>query len=282
MRVSIAEALREASRVLDQAGVAEARREAGSLLAHVIGKDRTFLISHAEDQLDEDDWKRFEEAVVRRAAGEPSQYIMGVQDFFGRTFRVTPDVLIPRPETELLVEAALAVMNAKAVVCDVGTGSGCIAVTLLCERHDARAVAIDVSEAALEVARQNARELFVESRIEFLLSDLFSELDYDRKFDVIVSNPPYVSANMLTGLQREVRDHEPLIALSPGADGLSLIRRLFNDAPAFLRHNGLMIMEIGFDQGEKVEELVDKNVWTLQKIMPDLQGIPRIVVLQKH
>ena len=283
MSVSIAEALRQASRALDQAGVAEARREAGSLLSHVIGRDRTFLISHAEDELVEDDWRRFEEAVVRRAAGEPTQYITGTQDFFGRTFRVTPDVLIPRPETELLVEAALKVMNANAAVCDVGTGSGCIAVTLLCERNDAHAVAIDVSEAALEVARQNARALSVEERIEFVRSDCFDELKpAAARFDLIVSNPPYVSANMIPGLQREVRDHEPKLALSPGPDGLSVIRRLLAAAPAFIRGNGHLLMEIGFDQGEVVRELVNPDVWELRQIRPDLQGIPRIVVLQKH
>lgn len=283
MSISIAEALRQGARALDQAGVAEARREAGSLLSHVIGRDRTFLISHAEDQLGDDDWQRFSVVIARRAAGEPAQYITGVQDFFGRTFRVTPDVLIPRPETELLVEAALEVMGADAVVCDVGTGSGCIAVTLLCERKDARAVAIDVSEAALEVARQNARALSVEERIEFVRSDCFDELKpAAARFDLIVSNPPYVSANMLTGLQREVRDHEPKVALSPGPDGLSVIRRLLVGAPAFIRGNGHLIMEIGFDQGEKVQALIDKNVWTLQTIVPDLQGIPRIVVLQNH
>ena len=283
MSVSIAEALRQASRALDHAGVAEARREAGSLLSHVIGKDRTFLISHAEDQIGEDEWERFSAAVARREAGEPTQYITGVQDFFGRAFRVTPDVLIPRPETELLVEAALEVMEANAVVCDVGTGSGCIAVTLLCERSDARAVAVDVSEAALEVAWQNARALSVEERIELVRSDCFDELKpAAARFDLIVSNPPYVSANMLSGLQREVRDHEPKIALSPGPDGLSVIRRLLTDAPQFIRGHGHLIMEIGFDQGERVEQLIDKNVWTLQTIVPDLQGIPRIVILQKH
>src|SRR5688572_7913279 len=173
MSVSIAEALRQAAQILDQSGVAEARREASSLLSHIIERDRTFLVSHAEGRLDEGGWERFKKVVVRRAAGEPTQYITGTQDFFGRSFRVTPDVLIPRPETELLVEAALQVMNANAVVCDVGTGSGCIAVTLLCERSDARAVAIDISDAALEVARQNARDLFVEPRIEFIRSDCF-------------------------------------------------------------------------------------------------------------
>lgn len=283
MSVSIGEALRRASQELDHAGVAEARREAGSLLSHVIAKDRTFLISHAEDLLSKDEWERFANAIARRAAGEPAQYITGTQDFFGRTFRVTRDVLIPRPETELLVEAALQVMNADAVICDVGTGSGCIAITLLCERSDARAVAVDVSEAALNIARQNSREHSVQQRIDFVLSDCFSAFDERvSEFDLIVSNPPYVSADALPGLQREVRDHEPLVALSPGDDGLSVIRRLLHDSPRLLRENGHLLMEIGFDQGEKVRQLVDPQVWTLKEIRPDLQCIPRIVVLQKN
>lgn len=282
MSLSIAEAMRQASQALDHAGVTESRREAGSLLSHIIGKDRTFLISHGEDQLSEADLERFEEAVARRAAGEPTQYITGTQDFFGRSFRVTPDVLIPRPETELLVEAALRVMTANATVCDVGTGSGCIPITVLCERGDARAVAIDLSQAALDVARQNAREHSVENRIEFVLSDCFAELDSNvYHFDLIVSNPPYVSAEMLPGLQREVRDYEPRIALCAGEDGLSVIRRLLSDAPDFIRGNGHLIMEIGFDQGDVVQQLVDEHVWTLRNILPDLQCIPRIVVLQK-
>jgi release factor glutamine methyltransferase len=283
MSVSIGEALRRASRALDHAGVADARREASSLLSHVIGKDRTFLISHAEDALGERELESFENAIARRAKGEPAQYITGTQDFFGRAFRVTPDVLIPRPETELLVEAALQVMNADATICDVGAGSGCIAITLLCERDDARAVAVDVSEAALEIARENAQKLLVHDRVEFKVSDCFGALREGKDlFDVIVSNPPYVAANQLSGLQREVRDHEPLVALSPGDDGLSVIRRLLNDSPRFLRLRGYLLMEIGFDQGETVRQLVDRNIWTLKEIHPDLQSIPRIVVLQKN
>ena len=284
MSVSISEALRRASRELDQAGVADARREAGSLLSHVIAKDRTFLISHAEDLLSDRELEDFENSVARRAGGEPAQYITGTQDFFGRAFRVTPDVLIPRPETELLVEAALEVMNINARICDVGTGSGCIAITLLCEVDRARATAVDISEAALDVARQNARDHSVQDRIAFLVSDCFSGFDESasQTFDLIISNPPYVAASALDGLQREVRDHEPLVALSPGADGLSVIQRLLNDSPAFLRENGYLLMEIGFDQGEKVQQLVDQRVWTLKETRPDLQGIPRIVVLQKN
>jgi release factor glutamine methyltransferase len=283
MSISIAEALRRAARVLEENGVADVRREAGALLSHVIGKDRTFLISHAEDLIAESEQRRFEEVIERRATGEPGQYITGTQDFYGRAFRVTPAVLIPRPETELLVEAALSVMNAEAKICDVGTGSGCIAITLVCERSDATAVAIDVSEAALEVAKENAVTYGVQNQIQFTLSDCFSALDESAsRFDAIISNPPYVSANMLPGLQREVRDHEPQVALSPGEDGLSVIRRLLNDSPRFLRKNGHLLMEIGFDQGEAVQKLIDENVWTLKEIRPDLQCIPRIVVLQKN
>ena len=282
MTRSIGESLHEASQALQAAGVPEARREAGSLLSFVIGKDRTFLISHADDLIDGAEMDRFREAVARRAEGEPLQYITGVQDFYGREFRVTTDVLIPRPETELLVEAALETIGGVSdpSICDVGTGSGCIAITLLCERTDARAVAVDVSEAALAIAADNAGRHGVEERIELKVSDCFHGLK-PIAFDLIVSNPPYVSAAALAGLQREVRDHEPLVALSPGTDGLTVIRRLLQDGPGFLKPHGHLIMEIGFDQGERVQELIAPDVWRLVEIRPDLQSIPRIVVVQK-
>ena len=282
---SITEALIEGAQVLNNAGVPEARREAGSLLSFVLGKDRTFLISHAEDPVGDDSFRRFEEVVERRASGEPLQYITGVQDFFGREFRVTPDVLIPRPETELLVEAAIEVVGgpeSSSSICDVGTGSGCIALTLLCEIRNTRAVAIDKSPAALEIAKLNAQNLSVAERAVFAVSDCFDSLDANEyQFDLVVSNPPYVSAALMDGLQREVRDHEPLIALSPGPDGLSIIRRLLTETPDFLKDQGHLIMEIGFDQGETIKSLIDEEIWHLLDIRPDLQGIPRIVVLQR-
>jgi release factor glutamine methyltransferase len=282
-KYSIAEVLTDASRMLEIAGVPEARREAGSLLSFVLGKDRTFLISHAEDPVDEDSLERLRGFVERRTAGEPLQYITGVQDFYGREFVVTPDVLIPRPETELLVEAALEVIASKdAMICDMGTGSGCIAITLLCELAGARAVAVDKSVAVLEIAKLNAVKLSVIDRVRFVVSDCFDALDpHEFQFDLIVSNPPYVKASALAGLQREVRDHEPLVALSPGPDGLTVIRRLLAEAPAYLKPNGHMLMEIGFDQGEAVRSLIDETVWSLLEVRPDLQCIPRIVVLTK-
>jgi len=283
MNPTISEVLKEAAAELDRAGVPEARREAGSLLSFILGRDRTFLISHAEDETDENSFARFREFVARRAAGEPLQYITGVQDFYGREFRVTPDVLIPRPETELLVEAALQVVGETApFICDVGTGSGCIAVTLLCELVNARAVAIDKSPAALEVAKLNAQNLSVADRAQFVVSNCFNSLDArEYEFDLIVSNPPYVTDAALEGLQREVRDHEPLVALSPGGDGLGVIRRLIDEGPAFIKPNGHLLLEIGFDQGEKVKNLINGSAWSLREIRSDLQGIPRIVVLQK-
>ena len=278
---SIADVLFESTEILRRAGVVDSRRDAGSLLAHVIDKDRTFLISHPEFHVDPSACSKFRELIERRAAGEPLQYLTGQQDFYGRVFRVSADVLIPRPETELLVEAALELMNGSSWFCDVGTGSGCIAVTLLCEKLNARGVALDLSPVALEIAKQNAVTHNVNERLEYLVSDCFDALDESTPpFDLIVSNPPYVGADVVAGLQREVRDYEPLIALTPGADGLSIIRRLIGEAPRFLRKHGYLLLEIGFDQGDAVRRLVQQTNWCLVDIKPDLQGIPRIVVLR--
>jgi release factor glutamine methyltransferase len=166
--------------------------------------------------------------------------------------------------------------------CDVGTGSACIAVTLLCERPDSRAVGLDLSPAALAVARENAGAQRVDQRIEFHVSDCFDALpENTRPFDLIVSNPPYVAADVVAGLQREVKDHEPMVALTPGPDGLSIIRRLITEAPQFLQKDGHLLLEIGFDQGEAVRELVEGSKFKLLETRPDLQGIPRIVILRR-
>jgi release factor glutamine methyltransferase len=282
---SIANAILEATNALRVAGVPDPRREANSLLAHVLGKDRTFIISHATDELDVLTLETYGELIRRRAVGEPQQYITGTQSFYGLEFLVTPDVLIPRPETELLVEAALKLMdesqNTELVLCDIGTGSGCIAITLVHLRPRSIAVAIDISERALAVAKSNAHRHAVSNRISFLAGDAFGPLEPDTKFDLILSNPPYVSAASLAGLQREVRDHEPLIALTPGSDGLVIIRRLINESPTYLKPGGFLLFEIGFDQHQAVHDSLDPRVWQLLEIQPDLQGIPRVVALQK-
>ena len=284
--MTIADALREAATHLRLAGVADARREAGSLLAHVAGRDRTFLITHADEQLDAERLSTFREYVRQRAAGKPLQYITGRQEFYGLEFEVTPEVLIPRPETELLVEAALEILKEteSPLVCDVGTGSGCIAVALLHARSDARAYALDISTDALRVAAANAARHGVAGRMTTLVSDCFDALDAGEhagvRFDLIASNPPYVAEEDVAFLQREVRDHEPRVALTPGGDGLSVIRRLLAEAPRHIKPRGYLLLEIGFGQHEQVAALVDARAWQLLGIHKDLQGIPRTVALR--
>jgi release factor glutamine methyltransferase len=284
--LTIADALRETAEALRTSGVAEARREAGSLLSHATARDRTFLITHADERLTAEQLRSYRALVERRASGEPLQYITGEQEFYGLDFEVTPDVLIPRPETELLVETALEILKGtdSPRLCDVGTGSGCIAVALTHTRTDARAVALDVSPAALEVAARNAARNGVAERINFLVSDCFDALaseEYgETRFDLIASNPPYIDEDDLEGLQREVREHEPRLALTPGGDGLSVIRRLISEAPRYLKPGGHLLIEIGFDQHERVAALIVPSVWTLLDIRRDLQGIPRTVALR--
>lgn len=288
MATSIAEAILQGAHALRKAGVTEARRDAGLLAAHVLGRDRSFIITHADDAINQDQLEVFRQCIELRGKGEPLQYITGLQEFFGLDFEVTSDVLIPRPETELLVENALKLITASDVapfICDVGTGSGCIAITLLHELPEARAVAIDISPAAVSVAKRNAARHSVIERIDFIAADCFAGLvqgDPRRScFDLIVSNPPYVPEPSLIGLQREVRDFEPRTALAAGADGLLIIRRLLLEAGNFLKNGGYFLFEIGFDQGARVEQLIDRQHWNLLDILKDLQGIPRAVVLQR-
>jgi release factor glutamine methyltransferase len=284
--LTIADALREATEALRDSGVSEPSREAASLLSHALSRDRAFLVTHSDESLTADELRSYLSTVERRAAGEPLQYITGAQEFYGLDFEVNENVLIPRPETELLVETALEILKGtpSPLVCDVGTGSGCIAISLLHARRDARALVLDVSSAALEVAARNAARNGVADRIDFLVSDCFDALAStereDARFDLVASNPPYIAEADLESLQREVRDHEPRVALTPGGDGLSVIRRLVSESPRHLKPGGHLLMEIGFDQHERVAALIDPRVWTLLDIRLDLQGIPRTVVLR--
>jgi len=230
-------------------------------------------------------FEEFSESLEARAQGKPLQYITGLQEFFGLEFEVTSDVLIPRPETELLIETALSVVspNETPFICDVGAGSGCIVVTLLHQLPHARGIALEISEAALAIAQRNANRHGVHERLSFIASDLFAGLapSFSSSFDLIVSNPPYVAERAVDGLQREVRDFEPRVALTAGEDGLSIIRRLLIEGRDYLKSGGFLIFEIGFDQHEAVRQLIDENSWKLLEIHDDLQGIPRTVALMK-
>jgi release factor glutamine methyltransferase len=283
MTISIASATNEGAQLLEAAGIYEPRMEAGSLLAHVLGRDRTFIIAHTEDALTDEQMGSFRGCVGRRAQGEPLQYLTGRQEFFKLGFEVTPDVLIPRPETEIIVESARELLReeARPFVADIGAGSGCIAISLLNDLPEARAVASDISPAALRVARRNAERHGVIDRLTLLESDCFSAVEPAGQFSLIASNPPYISDHERNKMQREVL-YEPRAALFAGPDGLAVIRRLLRDAPLFLQRDGYLVFEIGFGQHEAVKNLIDRDVWKLLEIREDLQHIPRTVVLQNR
>lgn len=282
MTVSIESAIQEGAEKLRAGTVTEARREAGSLLAHVLERDRAFVIAHAGDSLADAQYHDFRRLISRRTRGEPLQYITGHREFFKLDFEVSPDVLIPRPETELIVEAALELCkdDAASFIADIGTGSGCIAISVLHELPAAEAVATDISRAALNLAQRNAERHRVLGRLTLVESDCFSAVHVAEPFSLITSNPPYVSDDELRRVQREVT-FEPRAALAGGPDGLAIIRRLLVEARPFLRSGGHLVFEIGFGQSDAVEQLIDLRVWKLLEIRKDLQGTPRTFVLQK-
>ena len=273
---NISEKLREATDILQTSGISEPRREAASLLAFSLQKDKTFLIAHSEYKLSKEEENRFQEFLQRRAHREPVQYITGIQEFYGLDFEVTPDVLIPRPETELIVENAIKLLPEKARFCEVGIGSGCISIAILHNVETATAVGLDISENALQIAAKNAKRHQVSSRLDLKISDIFAILK-DEKFDLIVSNPPYIPRQDFEILQTEVRDFEPTIALTDGKNGLSIIEKIINDAPQFLKPHGFLLMEIGFKQATEVKEMFLPKIWQAIEILPDLQNIPRMV-----
>ena len=282
---TISETLKEASESLRAASVPNDLLDAQTLLAEALGEDRTYLIINFNRQLPEDLLSKFRAMVNRRAAGEPLQYITGRQEFFGLDFEVTPDVLIPRPETELIVEETIRIVQqygiARPMIVDVGAGSGAIAVALARELGAARVIASDISEAALRVARRNAARHGLGDRVGFVASDLLDAFADEDFADFILSNPPYVSEEEMPSLQREVRDWEPRLALTDSNDGLSLYRRLLKAAPSHLKPGGHLICEMGYIQSERISAMVNHNVWGAVRLLDDLQGIPRTIVLQK-
>jgi release factor glutamine methyltransferase len=248
----------------------------------VLGIDRTHLLSYPERVLTSEEQSRFEAAVKRRGDGMPTQYITGHQEFWGLDLIVSPAVLIPRPETEHVVDAVLERARGWAAprIIDVGTGSGCIALALAKELPDAEIHAIDISPAALEVARANAARHELLDRIRFHESDLLSAYSCEAEtFDLVVSNPPYVGELEREILQREVRDFEPEGALFAGAMGLDVIKRLIPQAERVLKVRGWLMMEIGKEQDASVRELLLK--WGAIHFIPDLQAIPRVVAARR-
>jgi release factor glutamine methyltransferase len=278
------EALGEAARRLGAAGVEDARLDAERLLRHVSGWDRATLLARGRDPLSDGLMETLDALVGERARRRPLQHLLGTQAFWRHEFVVTPDVLIPRPETELLVEhglAAIAGRRGPAVV-DVGTGTGCVALSLAAEREDAEVHATDVSEAALAVARANALRLGLPDRVRFHRGDLLAPVaSRAGGFDLIVSNPPYVDASEHAGLAPEVRDHEPRLALTPDEGPASLYRRLFEQARPVLAREGVLAVEIGASQEAMARAAAEGAGLEVRQVLADLQGLPRVVVLRR-
>ncbi len=250
----------------------------------VLGVNRAHLYAHPERKLtvNEQVALRFE-AIAQRASGVPSQYITGHQEFWGLDFVVSPAVLIPRPETEHLVETVLELARAvpSARIVDVGTGSGCIALALANEIDRCRGIAVDVSAEALEVARANASRLQLDGRVKFLQSNVLSALEGVHDFDFVVSNPPYVGLDEADKVQRSVFEFEPRMAVFAGENGLDVIRPLIAQAHAALKSGGWLAMEIGYSMRDMVLELLAPTMWDEPMVVPDLQGIPRVIAARK-
>lgn len=264
--------LRQAESRLGQCGISSPRLEAQMLARHVLRVDRCWLLTHPEHEFNE---LAGETLLQRREAQEPLAYILGHREFFGRSFHVSPAVLIPRHETEVLIETALAHGRKDANVLDIGTGSGCIAITLERERPDWTVTAVDISPAALSVARRNAEDLG--SDVRFLHSDGFTEL-LGESFDLIVSNPPYIGRG--EPLDTEVVDHEPHLALFSGDTGLEFYQRLSVEAPAYLSDGGLLMLEVGYRQAKEVRDLFESAGWEHVETVEDLDRTPRVVMFR--
>jgi len=275
--VTIRDALLEATRRLELQRIPNPRLCAEVLTAHVLNVDRTFLYSHDDHSISEQEYSNLENAIYDRINGVPVQYIVGHQEFYGRDFIVNPSVLIPRPETEFIIESVLGSRPAaESRIIDVGTGSGCIAITLALELRAATVFASDISEEALKVSHVNAARLG--AGVHFVCMDLLDGIS--GAFDFVVSNPPYVRRNEISRLQREVREHEPHVALFSPDDESGIYHRLVQASVRCLRPGGKLIMEIGFAMEEEVLSLLNGE-WRRLPTCTDLQGIPRTVTAEK-
>lgn len=286
-------ALKQGIAQLRGAGVPSFTLATELLLLHVLGRNRAWLYGHPEEEISPSEAQRFSELLARRAAGEPTQYITGTQEFWGLAFEVTPEVLIPRPETEHVVEVALHRLGPRTTragheptaagnglrILDVGTGSGCIAVALAKELPGARLFATDVSAAALGVARRNAARHGVLERITFLENSLFTGLASE--YDLIVSNPPYIGRKEASTLMREVRDHEPQLALYGGGEGYELTAGIIAQAARFVVRGGFLVLELGYNGLPVLRSLFETPAWRNVAVTNDLSGIPRVIAAER-
>jgi release factor glutamine methyltransferase len=292
-QVDVRTALKQGLAQLREAHVPSFTLAAELLFLHVLGRDRTWLYAHPEEQLSTSDAERFFALIALRASGEPTQHLTGKQEFWGLEFEVTPDVLIPRPETEHVIEVGLDRLALREVragrkptfggeglqIADIGTGSGCIAIAMAKELPGATIYATDISTAAVAVAKRNAANHNAADRVRFLGSNLLDGVP--PLLDLIVSNPPYIGRREAATLMREVRDHEPEIALYGGEEGYELYADLITQSAAHLKPGGLLVLELGHNSLPAVQPLLDAPTWTNVAVTNDLAGIPRVIAAER-
>lgn len=280
---TIKQYLNYASESLKNAGNEAPVLEAGVMLCHVLKCDRAYLYTHDDRVLQKAEYDQLELILGKRLQNVPLQYLLGETEFMSLTFRVSPAVLIPRQDTELLVEkcmelvGSLSGQSSEALrVLDLCTGSGCIGVSVAHYCPAVTVVASDISLAALEVAVMNSEAVGVKNRMEFCRGDLFDAIGQEERFDIIASNPPYIESSTVQELKVQVKDHEPLMALDGGLDGLSFYRRIASAAPGFLREKGYLLLEIGYSQGQSVSKLLEESFDGVT-VIKDLGGNDRVV-----
>ncbi len=277
--MKILEALARAKEILVSKGVSS-RLDSLILLAHALSFSKEQVVFNPQLQLNETQQKNFFDLVTRRAKHEPVSHLIGKREFFGEDFLVTKDVLDPRPDSETLIESVLKKFPNLAQdlkILELGVGSGCLIVTLLKAYANATGIAVDISKKALEVAKKNSEKHQVYPRLKLLESDLFSAVSHAEKFDLIISNPPYIPAAEIEKLEPEVRIHEPRAALDGGADGLDFYRRIAAEAKNFLSEFGKIFLEIGFGQKEEVVRIFTQQEFTLTRLSLDLPGVERVL-----
>ncbi len=268
--------------ILADAGITDAEYDSFALLEYITGMDRTAYILNGSKSVPEDIAERYDAVIDRRSSHIPLQHITGQAWFYGRSFNVNSDVLVPRQDTEVLVSEALKVINAKDSVLDMCTGSGCIIITLALEKKLGRALGADISEAALKVAAGNREKLGADD-VTFVKSNIFSDINVndDELFDVIVSNPPYIATGEIETLTEEVRNHDPYIALDGLEDGLHFYREITQQSMNYIKSGGWLLYEIGCTQAHDVSDIMSEYGYSNIKVIKDLAGLDRVVMGQR-
>lgn len=278
--VKILDVLARAKRDITNAGVSNSGLDSLILLSHTLSFSKEQIIFNPDFELNSKQEEDFLKLVTRRVAREPISHIIGKREFFGADFLVNSDVLDPRPDSETLIELVLQKLsnnNLNLKILEIGVGSGCLIITLLGFAKAAQGTAVDISKKALEIAAKNAQTHEVASRLKLINGDLFSALNQGEKFDLIISNPPYIPSHDIEKLEPEVKNHEPLLALDGGVDGLDFYRRIAAEARNFLKENGAIFLEIGYGQKEKISEIFAEQNFILEAFKADLAGVDRVL-----